>query len=103
MFEPTTGTQVLATRCRYCCVLRRTRSLVSCLASPLLLTFVHSSTTCKKLKHTQKKHFETSMNAADFYTDQHKTSFCYFVLENEENVGSGNVRFVLITENKAFF
>ena len=93
MFESTTGTQVLAKRCGCCCccVLRPTRSLVSCLASSLLLTFVHSWAKCKKLKHTKKKHFETSLNAADFYTNQHETSFCHFVLEDEEKTGSGNV------------
>ena len=29
MFDPTSDTEVLATRCCYCCVLRRTDSLVS--------------------------------------------------------------------------
>ena len=45
----------------------------------------------------QKKHtdfcFETSLNAADFYTNQHETSFCHFVLENEEKARAGNVHF----------
>ena len=99
MFEPTTGTQVLATRCCYCRVLRRTRILVGCLGSSLLLTFVHSSAKCKKTH--QKKHIETSLNAADFYINQYETSFCHFVLENEQKLILEV--FNLILENEKLF
>ena len=47
----------------------------------------------QKNTHTQEKHFETPLNAADFYTNQQETSFGHFVLENEEKTGSGNVHF----------
>ena len=36
---------------------------------------------------------QTSLNASDFYTNQHETPFCHFVLEKEEKTGSGNVTF----------
>ena len=99
-FEPTTGTQVLATRCCCCCcVLRCTGSLTSCVASSLLLIAdVRFSGQMQKAKTHKKDHFETSLKAADFYTNQHETSFCHFVLENEEKLALE--MFILILEKK---